>query len=144
MTTNWDTQCEAVSRKTNERCPHKCCCQIPSTLANHCVMGASYYSVTGRPVHLCRSHSRSFTVRQKRLLSVRLIDGGYISAFNKHGYGTIVTVHERIDFSSALKLKVPRAWGPVEWKGNIPHAVVIALGIPIAANAAEGGDDDSG
>lgn len=139
MTIDWATQCEAIVRGTKtRRCPHRCCCQIPNTLAHHCVMDGNQFSINGRPVHLCRSHQRHFDRRQRRLLSVRLIDGGYLSAYNRHGYGSIVTTSERIDFGG-LRLRVPVPWGPQCWTGNVPEYVWRALDLSRFANLATDG-----
>ena len=130
---DWNTQCEAISRKTNQRCPHKCSTQIPSILAGHFVLDRDYFSVEGRPVHLCKGHASSWWKRQRRLLTIRLIDGGYLSAYNQYGYGSTVTTCERIPFGAMKKLKIPKAWGPVKWEGSVPSDVVASLGIVIEA-----------
>lgn len=129
MSVNFNTQCEAISRKTNERCPHKCCTQIPSTLAGHFVMDKKFFLVNGRPVHLCSGHSHSFWQRCKRLLTVKLIGGGYLSPYNRYGYGSIVTTSERIDFATVPRLVIPEVWGPVKWRGRVPPRIAEALGI---------------
>lgn len=121
----WDQRCEAISRKTGERCPHLARAVIPNTLAGHFVADAEYFQVEGRPVHLCKGHSSSWWARRKRLLSVRLCDGGYLSAYNSHGYGSVVSVHERIDFDR--KITIPKGWPAVSWRGRVPEKVAAAL-----------------
>jgi len=125
---DWSTQCEALIRGTKQRCPHRCRFQIPNILAGHFVMDKEYFEVYGRPVHLCYGHWRHWHARQKRLLTVALIDGGYLSAYNHHAYGSIVTAHERIDFKQPSS-QVPKEWGVDEWKGNVPDLVRKALKI---------------
>lgn len=124
---DWETQCEAVSRKTGERCPHACCSQFPNTLASHNIADGKQFTVHGRPVHLCRGHANSAYARLKRGLTVRLIDGGYLSAYNPHGFGSIVTTCERIDWTVPCVLKIPAAWPVVAWCGNVPDEVRFKL-----------------
>ena len=124
-----ETQCEAVCRKSNTRCPHMSRWEIPSLLAGHLVMDRKQFTVYGRPVRLCVGHKLSWGARQRRLLTLKLIDGGYLSAYNRYGYGSIVTEAERIDFTVTAKLAIPKAWGAKKWQGNVPAVVVEALGL---------------
>lgn len=118
-------RCEGVSRRTGGRCSHQSTCRVPNTLAAHLVCDGDYYQVHGRPVHLCRGHADSWWSRRRRLLSIKLIEGGYLSPYNRYGYGSIVTAHERIDF--ARKVTIPRAWGATQCEGRVPEAVRAAL-----------------
>lgn len=120
---DWSTQCEAVSRKTGERCPHICRVQLPNTMASHNVLDGNQFCVHGRPVHLCFGHARSFEHRKCRGFTVKLIDGGYVSAFNRYGVGSVVQSAELPDLSGTVTMKVPTAWGVVAWCGNVPDDV---------------------
>lgn len=132
---DFNTQCEALSRKTNDRCPHRCRSIITPVLAGHFACDGRQYVVYGRAVHLCEGHRNSFFARSKRLLSVRLIGGGYLSAYNRYGYGQIVTTTERIDWDAPGTLRVPTAWGPMAWTGRVPEEVARRLGLQEHATA---------
>ena len=134
---DWSTQCEAISRKTNERCPHRCRSQVPNILASHNVADGQQFAVYGRPVHLCAGHASHWWARLRRGLSVRLIEGGYLSAYNRHKYGSIVTTRERIDWDTARKLTVPQLWPAVSWTGRVPEHVARALRIEAVQAAKE-------
>jgi len=136
---DFSTQCEAIARKTNGRCPHRCRWILKPVLAGHFALDGRQFAVYGRRVHLCAGHHNSFLARQKRLLSVRLIDGGYLSAYNRHGYGQLVTATERINWDRPGTLRVPEAWGPREWGGNVPETVARRLGLNHEAHEAHGG-----
>lgn len=119
---DWTAQCEAKCRKTGERCPHTCDSQIPSLIAGRTQMDASWFSIQGRPVNLCRGHYRSWHARARRLLTLPLIDGGHLSPGNRFAYGSIVIMADRIDFEKEdgnIKVRIPPAWGWVSWRGNV-------------------------
>jgi hypothetical protein len=121
MQTNWNARCEAKSRKTGLQCNHLCTSQVPNTIAGHFVMDKDYFSVNGREVRLCEGHWRSWHHRAKRLLTLPLIDGGHLSPYNQHGYGSVVIKQDRIDFVSMAKITIPKAWGVIEMRGNVPE-----------------------
>ena len=123
--TDWTTQCEAVSRKTNQRCPHRATSRIPSTLAAHTVCDGNAFRVQGREAYLCTTHYRSFNLRAKRILSLKLIDGGYLSPYNETGYGSVISNCERIDFAHPDNVGLAPAWGPLECRGNVPEHLII-------------------
>lgn len=127
---DWSTQCEAVARKTGKRCPHNCRVQLPNTMAAHNVLDGNQFCVHGRPVHLCHGHARSFERRKRRGLTVKLIDGGYVSAYNQYGFGSVVQIAERPDLSGAVTMTVPAAWGVVTSCGKVPDEVRRRLKIP--------------
>jgi hypothetical protein len=123
--TDWSAQCEAKCRKTGEQCPHTCTSQIPSLLAGRVQMDADWYNVQGRPVNLCRGHSRSWHARAKRLLTLPLINGGHLCPGNRYGYGSIIISADRIDFGTeSIKVKIPPAWGWISWRGNVPEGML--------------------
>jgi hypothetical protein len=100
---------------------------VPNTLAGHFVLDGKQFHVQGRPVHLCHGHASSWCARGRKLLSVRLKNRGYLSAYNEHGYGSVVTIHERIDFTK--RVKIPKCWSAVSWSGRVPDEVAELLGI---------------
>ena len=118
--TDWSAQCEALCRKTGKQCPHRCASQIPTSIAGHMVMDADYFQVAGRPVRLCVGHSRSFDARAKRLLALPLIDGGNLSPYNEHGYGSVVVAEDRVDFKNG-KVTIPEKWGAIGMAGKVPE-----------------------
>ncbi len=115
---DWTAQCQAKCRKTGLQCPHRCRCQIPNTIGGNAVMDSDWFDVRGRDVRLCETHYRSFNLRAKQLLSLPLIDGGHLSPYNRHGYGSIVIAQDRIDWNRPVR--IPKAWGVVGTKGNVP------------------------
>jgi hypothetical protein len=83
--------------------------------------GPELVSLHGRAVHLCWSHSRSFDLRRRRGLSLKLIQQGWCSAYNQYGYGSTVTSHERIDWLAHTSLKRPTFWLEITYAaGNVP------------------------
>lgn len=124
--TDWTAQCEAKCRKTGKQCPHRCTSQIPNTIAGHPVMDEKYFWVSGREARLCSSHNLSWWARAKRLLTLPLIDGGHLSPYNKHGYGSVIIKQDRIDFDNP-KIKIPKAWGVMRWRGNVPAGLLERL-----------------
>lgn len=124
--TDWTAQCEAKCRKTGARCPHSCRAQIPNTIAIHPVLDANYHNVAGRPVNICYGHYCSWNARAKRLLTLPLIDGGHLSPYNQHGYGSIVIAQDRIDFAKP-RIKIPPAWGVIGSDGNVPAGLLERL-----------------
>lgn len=125
--TDWHAQCEAKCRKTGARCPHTCRAQIPNTIAAHAVMDEKYHTVAGRPVNLCQGHYMSFNARAKQLLTLALIDGGHLSPYNEHGFGSIIVAQDRIDFKSGCRVKIPPAWGVIGATGNVPAGILERL-----------------
>lgn len=126
---DWTAQCDALCRKTGERCPHTCDCLIPSTLATGLPQADSkWFQVKGKPASLCRGHGRSWHARSKRLLTLPLIDGGHISPANRYGYGSIIIKADRIDFDQERpKVKIPPSWGWIGWQGNVPEGLLERL-----------------
>ena len=123
--TDWAAQCEALCRKTGKQCPHTCNVQVPSTIAAHAPMDEKWHSVVGRPVRLCESHHRSFTLRAKKLLALPLIHGGHLSPYNHFGYGSVIIAQDRIEFhDQTFKTKISPAWGWISWKGNVPAGLL--------------------
>lgn len=93
-------------------------------------MDDKHYMVRGREPRLCNSHWLSWHKRAKRLLTLPLIDGGHLSPFNRHGYGSIVITAERIDFDSPnIKITIPKAWPVFSWYGNVPEGLLERLGV---------------
>ena len=122
--TDWNAPCEARCRKTGAQCQHKCTTQVPNTIAAR-QTGADYYQLSGRPARLCRSHCRSFHLRAKRLLSLPLIDGGHLSPYNAHGFGSVVVTVDRINFTAEkATMKIPPAWGWIGWRGILPEGIL--------------------
>jgi hypothetical protein len=123
--------CDAISRKTNKRCPHKSwAARVPNVLASHNVCDGNQHCVEGVPVELCRGHARSWDSRRRRGLTLKLINGGYLSAYNKHKYGSIVLSTDHPDLD--VVLKVPKVWSKVtRTSGNVPPHVAEQFGIEV-------------
>lgn len=132
--TDWRAQCEAKCRKTGHRCPHRCNSQIPNTIAAHNVLDGNQFNIIGREVRLCDTHTRSWHLRAKRLLSLPLIDGGHLSPYNHYGHGSVVLAQDRIDFNNPeFVMRIPRAWPVKDWSGNVPDDLYERLIKPVLA-----------
>ena len=103
--------CDAINRKTNKQCTKTSRWTIPNTLAGHLVMDKDYFMLSGRPVHLCHGHANSWFARCKRGLTLKLMDGGYLSAYNTHKYGSVVI--DREDGIYGEKPTIARSWRQV-------------------------------
>lgn len=126
--TDWTAQCDAKCRKTGKRCPHRCNSQIPNTIASHPVMDERFHCVQGKPANLCHGHYWSWNSRSKRLLTLALIDGGHLSPYNRHGYGSVIIKQDRLNFDDPKeRLKIPAAWGVIGWTGNVPKGLIERL-----------------
>lgn len=131
---NWNARCEAKCRKTGDRCPHRCSSQVPNTIAGRMVYDADYFQVSGRPVRLCEGHMRSFLARRHRGLTLPLIDGGHLSAYNHHGYGSVVFGQDRIRLDGSERMRVVPAWGVIRHTGKVPERL---QGLPICTSRPE-------
>lgn len=119
--TDWTAQCEAKCRKTGKRCSHRCRSQVPNTIAAHNVLDGNQFTIAGRSVRLCESHTTSWYKRAKRLLSLPLIDHGHLSPYNEYGYGSVVLSQDRINFEDPeFVMRLPAAWPVTDWCGNVP------------------------
>lgn len=128
--TDWSRPCEARCRKSGQQCPHRCNSQIPNTIAGHFVMDSNYFVVLGRPVNLCETHWGVWNRRAKRLLTLPLIEGGHLSPYNAHGYGSVVIRADRIDFrEDPPRIRIPSAWGAMRWQGKVPPGLLERLPI---------------
>ena len=126
--TDWRARCDAKCRKTGARCPHTCRAQIPNTIAGHFTMDKDHFHVAGRPVNLCDSHSRSWRVRAKQLLSLPLTDGGHLSPYNNYGCGSVVISQDRIAFGDPkFTMKIPKEWGVIGSEGRVPEGLLERL-----------------
>lgn len=126
---DWTEQCDAKCRKTGERCPNTCDCQVPTTVATgDPALTDKWFSVYGKPVNLCSGHYQSWEARRKRLLTLSLINGGHLTPYNEHGYGSMVIKADRIDFAlERPKVEIPPAWGWISWRGNVPEGMLERL-----------------
>lgn len=124
--TDWRAKCDAKRFKDGQCCQSRCRTQIPNTIACHPVMDKNYHTVLGRPVRLCEVHYRSFTRRAKRLLSLPLMEGGYLIPGNKYGYGSMVIAEETVDWENPVAT-IPPYWGVMRWTGNVPKGLLERL-----------------
>jgi hypothetical protein len=88
-------------------------------------MGEHYFSISGKPVNLCRGHWTSFTARKRRGLSLPLIKGGHLVAANAAGYGNAVVRQDRKDYTRLARPEdfLP-AWGWISYTGNPPDGLL--------------------
>ena len=111
----FDSQCEALSRKTGKRCPHKTRVIYSNVIGHYPVMDGNQYTIEGEGVCLCSGHSAAYSPKKEPL---RLIKGCFLKASNKFGYGTRVS--DRGGSVEGDRAENFRQWGEVELRGNVP------------------------
>lgn len=110
------SQCEAVCRKTGERCPHKVSVIYNNVVAHHPVMDEHQYTVYGEEVGLCHGHAAAYSPKKEPL---KLIRGCFLKASNKYGYGTRVS-----DRGGSVEGDMAHnflRWGILRASGNVPE-----------------------
>jgi len=118
--------CDAICRNTNLPCTNRHRWVIPNSMCGHPFMDKDYFYVAGRSVRLCEGHAISWFARCKRRLTLKLIDGGYLSAFNKYKYGSAVLRNGDGIYNKTPRL-APKWVGISAVKGRPPEGLIEQL-----------------
>lgn len=107
--TSFDHQCDALT-ESGKRCTKRCKIVIPNTLGQE--PGPLGKWITGREVHLCRTHDHLYLDRKQADRSFRLplIEKGYLGSGNRHGFGFVVNDTPVVEWDTTKKLRVPKYW----------------------------------
>lgn len=113
---SFDSQCEALSRKTNRRCPNKTKVIVSNCIGHRPVADENQYTILGEEVCLCSGHFSAYSPKKEPL---RLIKGCFLKAANKFGYGRRVS--DRGGSVEGDKAHNFLKWGKVRLLGNVPE-----------------------
>ena len=105
---NWHKeQCEALT-KTGIQCRRRCRAYFPCQAVYDARL-TSYHAISFRPVHLCHAHVETALRLRSKNLRLPLVQKGFFGAYNRHGYGNLVTAEAAIDWEEP-KLTIPKLW----------------------------------